>query len=120
MELFEKHEFEVCLLLRLLSRAPEQRPSAQDMRDELFKSLPRDTDEDKGTEMQKLRRELAELRELKKMSQFASGKYGLHLLPPGDSPPLSPGLQRPGVERVTLKMSQSEVNFRSLDGRSAR
>ena len=70
MDLFGVFEFEVCLLLRLLSQAPDRRPSAQDMRDELFKSLPnQDVDADKGVgkdEVQKLRQELAELRELKR------------------------------------------------------
>ena len=62
LDLFEKFEFEVCLLLRLLSQQPERRPSAQHMRDELFKSLPNDGDGDKGQEVEKLRKELAELK----------------------------------------------------------
>ena len=67
LDLFEKFEFEVCLLLRLLSQQPDRRPSAQDMRDELSRSLPSDSNDgdkgqDKKAELEKLRLEVAELR----------------------------------------------------------
>jgi hypothetical protein len=72
MDLFERFEFEVCLLLRLLSQAPERRPSAKDMRDDLYMSIERDraqregssghTDKGGEREVQKLRQELAELK----------------------------------------------------------
>ena len=78
MDLFERFEFEVCLLLRLLSKQPDRRPSAQHMRDELSKSLPSDGSDDKGkdkTEVEKLRQELAEL---KKQNQIKEQQQQLH------------------------------------------
>lgn len=124
MDLFEKFEFEVCLLLRLLSQEPDRRPSAQHMRDELCKSLPSDGSADKGkdkTEVEKLRQELAELKkqnQIKEQQQQLHGK-GISGMDSTYVSPQSPSTPKRGS---AIKSSHSEADLRSLsmDGARAR
>ena len=132
MDLFATHEFEVSLLLRLLSQVPERRPSAQDMRDELVKSLQRHRSllkVDEHQEVQKLRQQVAELTRQKEMHGIGRGRGGggggtrpgsdrldaSHLgnAPPALSPPNSPGVGLSTRQNNAMKNSHSEANLRS-------
>ena len=64
LDLFARFEFEVCLLLRLLSQKPEQRPSAIEMRDALCYMLEKDGSSQHNDEVQKLQQEVAELKKI--------------------------------------------------------
>jgi serine/threonine protein kinase len=78
--LHERFEFEVCLLLRLLSQKPEQRPSAIEMREALYHMLDTDrspqhavADKADNQEVQKLRQEVAELKKIAAHAGRGSG-----------------------------------------------
>jgi hypothetical protein len=81
LDLYKRFEFEVCLLLRLLSQKPEQRPSAIEMREALYQLMldadrsPQHAVADKADnqEVQKLRQEVAELKKIAAHAGRGSG-----------------------------------------------
>ena len=101
IELLERFEFEVCLLLRLLSKAPGQRPSARDVCDELFKVLEKDKNmqQHDAPELEKLRRQVALLQR-----QIPGNTANMESSSPGSA------------ARRSVFKSQSEADLKSHGG----